>query len=370
MRKERPKISMQFSDLKRDLSTITPEEWEALPDPTDASRKRMKKDSGRAERFTPVPDSVIAGGLARTAMATTLDPRTGLETPVTPAGTESTTADLTTLGRARTSLFSVKLDQASSDVSGQTNVDPKSYMTDLRSLTPKTDAEIGDIKKARVLLTKVTQTNPRHAPGWIALARLEEVAGQLQQARMIAMKGCEMCPRSEDMYLEAARLQTPEHAKAVVAEAVRAEHCPNSIKLWCKAAELETDVTAKRRVLRRALETLPQSVRLWKMAISLEKPDDARIMLSRAVECCPDEVDLWLALAKLEMYDKARQVLNKAREAIPTDRQIWIAASRLEEANGKAERADVLIQRALESLEGNGVQVGGRHEAGRSRDAR
>lgn len=40
-------------------------------------------------------------------------------------------------------------------------------------------------------------TNPKHAPGWIAAARLEEVAGKLQQARELVMKGCEMCPNNE-----------------------------------------------------------------------------------------------------------------------------------------------------------------------------
>jgi hypothetical protein len=29
-----------------------------------------------------------------------------------------------------------------------------------------TDAEIGDIKKARLLLKSVIQSNPAHAPGW------------------------------------------------------------------------------------------------------------------------------------------------------------------------------------------------------------
>lgn len=40
-----------------------------------------------------------------------------------------------------------------------------------------TDANIQDIKKARLLLRSVTQTNPQHAPGWIAAARLEELSG-------------------------------------------------------------------------------------------------------------------------------------------------------------------------------------------------
>jgi pre-mRNA-processing factor 6 len=44
------------------------------------------------------------------------------------------------------------------------------------------------------------------------------------------------------------------------------------------------------------------SVRLWKAAVELEDPEDARILHSRAVECCPTSVDLWLALARLETY--------------------------------------------------------------------
>ena len=41
---------------------------------------------------------------------------------------------------------------------------------------------------------------------WIASARLEEVTGKLQAARNLIMKGCEECPKSEDVWLEAARL--------------------------------------------------------------------------------------------------------------------------------------------------------------------
>lgn len=91
---------------------------------------------------------------------------------------------------------------------------------------------------------------------------------------------------------------------------------------------------AKRRVYRKALEHIPNSVRLWKAAVELENPEDARILLSRAVECCPTSVELWLALARLETYENARKVLNKARENIPTDRQIWVTAAKLEEAQG------------------------------------
>lgn len=54
-----------------------------------------------------------------------------------------------------------------------------------------------------------------------------------------------------------------------------------------QAARLEADDAAKSRVLRRALERIPTSVRLWKAAVELASQDDARVLLARAVECCP-----------------------------------------------------------------------------------
>ncbi len=59
------------------------------------------------------------------------------------------------------------------------------YLTDLKSMTLKSDADIADIKKARLLLRSVIQTNPHHAPGWVAIARLEELAGSLSEARSL-----------------------------------------------------------------------------------------------------------------------------------------------------------------------------------------
>ena len=105
------------------------------------------------------------------------------------------------------------------------------------------------------------------------------------------------------------------------------------------------------------MEHIPNSVRLWKAAVELEEPEDARILLSRAVECCPTSVELWLALARLESYDNARKVLNKARENIPTDRQIWITAAKLEEAHGNSTMVEKIVDRSINSLAANGVEI-------------
>lgn len=106
-----------------------------------------------------------------------------------------------------------------------------------------------DIKKARLLLNSVISTNPKHAPGWIAAARLEEVAGKLAQARTIIAKGCEECPKNEDVWLEAARLNNADNGRTILANAVR--HLPQSVKIWLQSVKLETDIKAQRKVLRR-----------------------------------------------------------------------------------------------------------------------
>jgi pre-mRNA-processing factor 6 len=79
-------------------------------------------------------------------------------------------------------------------------------LTSLDSVVLKTDAEIGDIKRARMLFDSLVKSNPKHAPGWIAAARLEEHANRMVTARKLIKAGCEQCPTTEDVWLEAARL--------------------------------------------------------------------------------------------------------------------------------------------------------------------
>lgn len=358
-RQERPKIQQQFSDLKRELTKVSEDEWLNIPDVGDA-RNRKQRLAGLREKYTPMSDRMLAEGMGA-GTTTSIDPSSGLASAL--PGTQSSLGmltptgdlDLRKIGQARNTLMDLKLKQTSDSVSGQTVVDPKGYLTDLQSMIPTHGGDINDVKKARLLLKSVRETNPNHPPGWIASARLEEVTGKIQAARNLIMKGTEVCPRSEDMWLEAARMQPPDVAKAVVARAVI--EVPNAVKLWVKAADLEQELKAKKRVFRKSLEQIPNSVRLWKGAVELEEPEDARILLSRAVECCPTSTELWLALARLETYDNARKVLNKARENIPTDRGIWITAAKLEEANGNEVMVTKIIDRAIQSLSSNGVEI-------------
>ncbi|KAJ3196950.1 hypothetical protein HK101_006999 [Irineochytrium annulatum] len=362
-RKENPKIQQQFADLKRGLAEVSHEEWANLPEVGDMVRKRGKKNNMRlAERYTPVPDSVLLGSSGRegsqgylSALDSKQQQLGGLATPAA-SPSDGTLTDFVQFGQARDKVLGLKLDQISDSVSGQTTIDPKGYLTDLNSIVVKSDAEISDIKKARQLLRSVTTTNPKHAPGWIAAARLEEVAQKMVAAREIIGKGCEECPKSEDVWLEAARLNNNENAKIILANAVR--HIPQSVKIWLRAMSLETDVKSQKRVLRRALEFVPNSVKLWKAAVSLEEdPEDARILLSRAVECVPLSVELWLALARLESYENAKKVLNKARQSIPTSHEVWITAAKLEETQGKQPMVEKLISNAVKALAEKGSSL-------------
>jgi len=60
---------------------------------------------------------------------------------------------------------------------------------------------------------------------------------------------CCVIPQSEDVWLEAARLQPNDQAKAVCASAI--VQLPQSVRIWIRAASLETDDKAKKRVYRK-----------------------------------------------------------------------------------------------------------------------
>lgn len=358
-RQERPKIQAQFADLKRGLSNVSEEEWANLPEAGNLTGKRRKAASKREARDTrsyAVPDSVILGNRDRGAMDASVEAN---GTDGTASTVQGMTTSLTDIGEARSKIFSHKLDQAgsaSADGTASTlggassTIDPKGYLTELSSTVTKSASEIGDIKKARSLLDSVIKTNPKHAPGWIAAARLEEVAGKMAIARKVIAQGCERCPKSEDVWLESARLNTNENAKVILANAV--VHLNQSVKIWMKAADLENDINSKKRVVRKSLEYIPNSVKLWKELVNLEEsPEDARILLSGAVSAVPQSVELWLALARLSSPKEARSVLNQARAAVATSHEIWIAAARLIEQQsglGEGPQGDAL-QKTLDT---------------------
>lgn len=346
----RAKIAVQFRELKEKLADVTEDEWANIPDVGDYSLKFKQKQ--RQEEYTPITDSLLeqrnianldasagATGAAIAATSAAFDAQAAMGGIASMAG----------VGAARGKVLGMSLDSMSDSVSGQTNVDPQGYLTSLSSTKITSNAEVGDIIKARLLLKSVRDTNPKHGPGWIASARVEEAAGKILPARKIIQEGCKVCPESEDVWLEAARLHPPEVAKSILATAVR--KLPTSVKIFLKASDLESTDAAKKAVLRKALEANPSSVTLWKAAIDFEEAEDARVLLSVAVEKVPHSVDMWLALSRLETYEKAQKVLNRARKALPTERSIWLAAAKLEESQNHNAVVEKIVDRAVKSLQ-------------------
>lgn len=340
---ETQKIKGQFRELKEKLAEVTDDQWASIPDVGDYSLKHKQKR--REDTFTPLSDSLLASRLNANSDATAGNKATGAAA----ADGFTSVANMSGLAQARGTVLGMSLDRMSDSVSGQTVVDPQGYLTSLSSSKISSNAEVGDINKARLLLKSVRDTNPKHGPGWIASARVEEAAGKILHARKLIQEGCETCPTNEDVWLEAARLHPPNVAKSILATAAR--RIPTSTKIFLKAADLETHEETKKAVLRKAIEANPTSVKLWKAAIEMEDADDARILLSVAVQKVPDSIEMWLALARLESYENARRVLNQARKALPGERAIWIAAAKLEESQNHNDVVDKIIDKAVKSLQ-------------------
>ncbi|KAF2147504.1 uncharacterized protein K452DRAFT_354874 [Aplosporella prunicola CBS 121167] len=343
-----PKIQQQFADLKRALGSVSTEEWASLPEVGDLTGKNRRQKQNLRQRFYAVPDSVLAGARDSTQLDTSIAPDA--------ESSDGTMTNFADIGAAREKVLQVRLDQAThgagteSTAGTSTSIDPKGYLTSLtKSEHDPKEVQVGDIKRVRELLESVIKTNPKHGPGWIAAARLEEVAGRIVAARNVIQRGCEHCPKSIDCWLESIRLNDNHNAKIIAASAIK--HNSTSARLWQAAADLETDLRAKKRVFRHALDNVPQSVDLWKSAIALEEdPADARLMLAKATEIIPLSVELWLALARLETPENAQVVLNKARKAVPTSHEIWLAAAALQEQLGKTEMVFKVMERAIKSL--------------------
>ncbi|KAI4270933.1 MAG: hypothetical protein L6R35_006576, partial [Caloplaca aegaea] len=349
-----PKIQQQFADLKRSLGSVTDEQWQNIPEVGDLTGKNRRAKQNLRQRFYAVPDSVIAGARNSTEFDTSVND--GGQTNGSSAdNVDGTMTNFADIGAARDKVLQVNLDKAamgSADANSgsASTIDPKGYLTSLSKTELKSqNYDIGDVKRVESLLQSVIKTNSRHPPGYIALARLHELAGKPVKARDVMAQCCSLNPHSEDAWLESIRLNEGHNAKVIAAASVKEN--PQSTRLWTRATELETDQQSKKRVLRRALDLLPKSVVLWKQLVQLSADEgEARLLLSKACSEIPASIELHLALARIvETVDEARKVLNTCRRANPKNAEVWIAASRLEEQVGSKNTANIM-KRAVQSL--------------------
>ena len=304
-------IKSKFSDLKRSLSSISAEQWEALPEVGDITRrnKRTRLYEQQQQRTYAVPDSVIAGSIARAS----------------PTNFQS-------ISESRDQLLLSQLDSLLPKHEIEFNAEEATEI-----LKNDQHVQIADIRKGRQILASLRRTQPNLSNSWIASARLEEQATNYTMAKKLIIEGCKHAPKSEDIWLESIRIHklTSEGAKmckVIVAESLK--YNPGSEKLWIQAENLENsiDVVSRKRILMRAIEAIPSSASLWKRLVDLEtNQDDVSKILTKAIELCPTEWDFWLTLINSSEYKDAKTLLNRARKALNGNYQVWITAAKLEE---------------------------------------
>jgi pre-mRNA-processing factor 6 len=117
-RMERPKISQQFADLKRQLATIDESEWAAIPEVGDLVGKNRRKNK-MPERFTPMPDTMIASAREKSQYETSLDATEQKIGGILSSAVKGIDADdgmmtnFREIGQARDKVLGLKLDQVS-----------------------------------------------------------------------------------------------------------------------------------------------------------------------------------------------------------------------------------------------------------------
>lgn len=326
------KISNQFVDLKKDLSTITNEEWANLPEVGDLTRrnKRLRVLEQQEQKTYAAPDSLLSG-------------------------LKEASVNISELNSERHKLLGSKIDAVLS-LNDEDSIDTNNYLNEISSsLSSKINEE--DTSKLKTILNSYTKSDPKNPEGWIARARIEELDKKFENAKKLISQGCQNCSKNEDIWLENIRLNRYDlkTCKIIVTEAIKFN--TKSLKLWLKAIELENEAFNKKRVIRKAIESIPTNYELWLKSIEFEDLNDDKIkILNKSIEIIPSNEHLWLKLIELQdNYEDSKKVLNRARKAL--DRKtvsIWIEAIKLESINNNDKiKLNKLIKKMIKDVELN-----------------
>lgn len=328
-----------FNDLKRNLKTISEEEWLNIPEASDFTRrnKRNRLEEQLNRKTYAAPDALITQNV-----------------------------DLTKLTEEREKLLKRKLDTSiklrNHEYDAVSVEESKTRLQELESIE-KVDnfTQSEDLRKMRIVFRSYRKSDPKKSEGWIASARLEEKCNKFVLAKNLIEEGCQNCPYDEDIWLESIRLHLADSYKCKVIAASAIKFNPKSTRLWIKAVDLENETINKYRVVRKALQEIPTSEEIWKLAVSYEINTTGTIkILEKALEFIPQSIDLWTALVKLQDSQDAKKSLNKARKLIVDDIRIWILAIELEEESNSIVKVPKLIKiltRGFEELISNGVEL-------------
>ncbi|KAK6204491.1 Pre-mRNA splicing factor prp1 [Scheffersomyces amazonensis] len=343
-----PATEERFSDLKRALTTVSTIEWSNLPEAGDMTRrnKRSRIAEQEQQRTYAVPDSALMSMSAGTI-----------------SGLSKT--NFQSISQSRDKLLGNQLDNLLSD---NININNSTVNNEeLDKIKSGNYANIKNVSKGRAILASLRKTEPHRASSWIASARLEEEANNLNQAKILIVEGCKNARKDEDIWIESIRLhrkkvEDSKLCKSIIAEGLR--YNPKSEKLWLLAEEVENehDIISRRRILMKGLEELPSNVQLWRHLILLEDDkEDVKKMLEKAVELCPTHWEFWENWINISPYEEAKVKLNRARKELKGDYRVWLTAAKLEEkGNPKADLSKLIkmMDRAFkDNLAGDSTNI-------------
>lgn len=290
-------IKKEFSLYKRELASVSMDEWANLPDVGDITRrnKRQRILNQQVQRTYAAPDMLIAS--AGQALN---------------QGLLQTTHELASKNSSSVKIADIEQWEESF-------------------------GKVANVEKSRLIFASLRRTEPYKADSWIASARLEEQAKNFDSAKSLIQEGCTKLPHNAAIWEESIRIHRKseegiKRCKALLSEALRLNS--GSEKLWLLGVDLESpaDTVSKKKILMRALEYLPGSSTLWKSLVDLEEGATEKVMLlKRATDICLHDWDLWLNLINLSTYVEAKAALNKVRRHLPKEHKVWITALKLEE---------------------------------------
>ncbi|KAJ2644891.1 U4/U6 x U5 tri-snRNP complex subunit Prp1 [Coemansia sp. RSA 1694] len=331
-----PPIGEHLRDAKRQLQTLTADEWEAIPDVAQvaetaarAKRRRTATANGNNARLAQVPDSALVGVLGG-AMAA-LDPRSD--------GGAAT--DLRALGQARDAVLRMKLDSAAGQATTTRNsADAAGYLTSLATSSQSgVVGGIGDVARARRLLKspmgersaaaasvleRAVACQPQCETLWLALADCSKSDNKSADdaaawGRGVLERAFAANPASEAIVLAAVALEADagQHARAVAllerATSIKSgDGGGGSPRVWLKAAVLQRrlgNLQAALEAARRGRELFPNAdgvtYKLWLIESQVHQQmgdaKTARQTLALALAQSPRlSAELWISAAALD----------------------------------------------------------------------
>ncbi|ODV64261.1 U4/U6-U5 snRNP complex subunit PRP6 [Ascoidea rubescens DSM 1968] len=343
-------INSQFQDLKRELATITDDQWLNLPEPGDLTKrnKRERDLLQSQQRSYAIPDSLITGLKNQNATDYMINPNENDQNQNQNQDQDQNVefiknqlderTDFSLLSSSRIKILGAKLDNLDKNNTNKISLSSHDYLSNLDSNINKSilfdDQAIRDINKSRLIFKSLRKRDPYNVSNWISSAKIEIQSKNFKTAKKLLNQGCNLCKKDENIWLENINLNLNDLVlcKKMITEAL--SYNPKSEILWLKAYNLENELFDKRRIIRKALQQLKYNVNLWKISIDLESDDpEKEKLLSTALFLIPKSVDLWLQLFEIQKNIKSkRKILSDAFKSVPSSHKILIEICKLEES--------------------------------------